>query len=187
MKTSIASIARARSSSPQASRNFTPAKASPTNRAGARIAAQRAKPRAADAAVAVAAAAATAVRNARCSRQRAASAAASPKFRFSRAATSRFTAAIVSRHAPATVKTMNDHVRALINGVGLSAIHIGALAAFVPGMFHWSGLVVLMVLMYATGALGVTLCYHRALTHRAFQLRKPLEYALAILGTLALQ
>src|SRR5579862_2618034 len=82
---------------------------------------------------------------------------------------------------------MNERARALINGVGLSAIHVGALGAFVPGMFHWNALVVTMVLMYATGALGVTLCYHRALTHRAFQLRKPLEYALAILGTLALQ
>ncbi len=41
--------------------------------------------------------------------------------------------------------------------------------------------------MYLTGGLGVTLCYHRSLTHRGLRLRKPLEYALAILGALALQ
>ncbi len=82
---------------------------------------------------------------------------------------------------------MNDRIRARINYVGLSAIHIGALAAFVPGIFHWSALAVAAVLMYVTGGVGVTLCYHRALTHRALRLRKPLEYAFAIFGTLALQ
>lgn len=82
---------------------------------------------------------------------------------------------------------MNDRTRAQINRVGLSAIHIGALAAFVPVTFHWSALVVAAVVMYATGGLGVTLCYHRALTHRGLRLRKPLEYLLAIFGTLALQ
>lgn len=82
---------------------------------------------------------------------------------------------------------MNDRIRAWINGVGLSAIHIGALAAFVPQLFSWSALAAAGVLMYLTGALGVTLCYHRTLTHRGLRLRKPIEYALAILGALALQ
>ncbi len=54
-------------------------------------------------------------------------------------------------------------------------------------MFHWSGLVVAALVLYATGGLGITLCFHRTLTHRGLRLRKPLEYALAILGTLALQ
>lgn len=82
---------------------------------------------------------------------------------------------------------MNDTTRARTNFVGLSAIHIGALAAFIPGTFHWSALAAAAVLMYITGGLGVTLCYHRALTHRGLRLRKPLEYVLAIFGALALQ
>lgn len=82
---------------------------------------------------------------------------------------------------------MTESTRARINRVGLSAIHAGALAAFLPGAFHWSALVVTAVLMYLTGALGITLCYHRTLTHKGLRLRKPLEYALAVLGTLALQ
>ena len=82
---------------------------------------------------------------------------------------------------------MNDRTRARLNRVGLSAIHVGALAAFVPVTFHWSALVVAAVLMYITGGLGITLCYHRALTHRGLRLRKPLEYLLAIFGVLALQ
>jgi sn-1 stearoyl-lipid 9-desaturase len=72
-------------------------------------------------------------------------------------------------------------------GLGLIGIHICALAAFLPGLFHWPVLVVLAAISYFTGALGITLCYHRTLTHRSLRLRKPLEYFLAICGTLALQ
>ncbi len=82
---------------------------------------------------------------------------------------------------------MSPRIRERINLVGLGAIHIGALAAFLPGMFHASALVVAAVLMYVTGGLGITLCYHRALTHRGLRLRKPIEYVLAVCGTLALQ
>jgi len=72
-------------------------------------------------------------------------------------------------------------------GAGLAAIHIGALAAFVPALFHPSAVVVAAIASYCTGALGVTLCYHRVLTHRSFRLRKWLEYLFAVFGTLALQ
>jgi stearoyl-CoA desaturase (delta-9 desaturase) len=85
------------------------------------------------------------------------------------------------------LQTMTGALRARLNSLGLLGIHLGALMAFLPGTFHWSGPVVAAVLLYLTGGLGVTLCFHRALTHRGMRMRKPLEYALAILGTLALQ
>ncbi|HEY4433410.1 MAG TPA: fatty acid desaturase, partial [Candidatus Cybelea sp.] len=66
-------------------------------------------------------------------------------------------------------------------------IHIGALAAFVPAFFHPSAIFAGAILAWATGVLGVTLCYHRVLTHRSLRLRKPVEYLFALLGTLALQ
>jgi sn-1 stearoyl-lipid 9-desaturase len=72
-------------------------------------------------------------------------------------------------------------------GAGLALIHIGALAAFVPALFRLSDLVVAAIIAYLTGALGITLCYHRVLTHRSLRLRKPLEYLFAVFGTLALQ
>jgi sn-1 stearoyl-lipid 9-desaturase len=72
-------------------------------------------------------------------------------------------------------------------GAGLALIHIGALAAFLPALFSLSDLLVLSVIAYCTGALGVTLCYHRVLTHRSLRLRKPVEYLFALFGTLALQ
>ena len=43
------------------------------------------------------------------------------------------------------------------------------------------------VVWYATVALGISLCFHRVLTHRSLRLFKPFEYLLAIFGTLALQ
>ncbi|MDB5040055.1 MAG: Delta-9 acyl-phospholipid desaturase [Candidatus Eremiobacteraeota bacterium] len=70
---------------------------------------------------------------------------------------------------------------------GLAIVHLGALCAFIPGTFHWSALIVMTVLYYVTGAWGITLGYHRLLTHRSLKLAKPIEYACAILGTLALQ
>jgi sn-1 stearoyl-lipid 9-desaturase len=80
-----------------------------------------------------------------------------------------------------------DRVIRRSTGVGIAAIHIGALAAFVPALFHPSGLIVFAVIAYLTGALGITLCYHRVLTHRSLRLRKPVEYLFALFGTLALQ
>src|SRR5581483_3382356 len=82
---------------------------------------------------------------------------------------------------------MTSVIRGGINRYGLGAIHVGALGVFLPGMFHWQALVMVAVVLYLTGGLGVTLCYHRTLTHRSLRLRKPLEYLFAIFGVLALQ
>jgi fatty-acid desaturase len=72
-------------------------------------------------------------------------------------------------------------------GIGLALVHIGALAIFLPHMFTWSALCVGLVLYYLTGGLGICLGFHRLLTHRSLRVPRPLEYAIAILGTLALQ
>jgi fatty-acid desaturase len=71
--------------------------------------------------------------------------------------------------------------------IGLVVIHVVAFAVFAPAMFSWSALLVAVALYYLTGAFGITLGFHRLLTHRSFKLAKPLEYGVAILGTLALQ
>jgi stearoyl-CoA desaturase (delta-9 desaturase) len=41
--------------------------------------------------------------------------------------------------------------------------------------------------MYVLAGLGVTIGYHRLLTHRSFQTHKPLEYLFATLGSMAVQ
>jgi stearoyl-CoA desaturase (delta-9 desaturase) len=50
----------------------------------------------------------------------------------------------------------------------------------------WTDLAILAV-MYLVSALGVTIGFHRMLTHRAFQTHKPIEYAFAIAGSMAVQ
>jgi len=44
-----------------------------------------------------------------------------------------------------------------------------------------------MVFMYCLTGLGITVGYHRMLTHKAFQASKPVEYAWAIFGSMAVQ
>ena len=82
---------------------------------------------------------------------------------------------------------MSARVRAWTNRFGLLGIHVGALLALLPSTFHWSGPIVAAIVLHLTGGLGVTLCYHRSLTHRGLRMRRPLEYAFAVLGSLALQ
>jgi stearoyl-CoA desaturase (Delta-9 desaturase) len=53
-------------------------------------------------------------------------------------------------------------------------------------LVDWADLAV-MVFMYVISITGVTLGFHRLLTHRSFQTFKPVEYTLAILGSLAVQ
>ena len=73
------------------------------------------------------------------------------------------------------------------SGLGLLAIHVGALAVFVPTFFSWRAVAAGAIIAYVTGAIGITLCYHRTLAHRSIRLRKPLEYLAAALGALAFQ
>ncbi|AFY59843.1 fatty acid desaturase [Synechococcus sp. PCC 6312] len=67
----------------------------------------------------------------------------------------------------------------------MALVHLGALCALIPGTFSWSGLAVGGVLFWLTGGLGITLGWHRLLTHRSFQLPKFLEYFFAFCGALA--
>ncbi len=62
-----------------------------------------------------------------------------------------------------------------------------ALAALLPGMFSWSALAVMLVLTWATAGLGITMGFHRLLTHASFHTWKPVRYLLTMLGCLTLQ
>ncbi len=66
--------------------------------------------------------------------------------------------------------------------IAISTLHLLCLAA--PFCFTWSGLGVMAVMWWVGGGLGITLCYHRLLTHRSFTTPKWFEYLLAIIGTI---
>ncbi len=71
--------------------------------------------------------------------------------------------------------------------IALIIFHIGAICAFLPGLFSWQAVGVAVLLHWITGGLGITLGWHRLLSHRSFQVPKWLEYFFAFCGTLALQ
>jgi fatty-acid desaturase len=70
--------------------------------------------------------------------------------------------------------------------IWLGVLHVGALLALYPGFFSWSGVAVCFFLHWLTGGLGITMTYHRLLTHRSFACRpKAVEYLLTMIGCCA--
>ncbi len=67
----------------------------------------------------------------------------------------------------------------------MSVVHLGALLAFVPGLFSVNALILCLVLYWVSGGLGITLGWHRLVTHRSFQCPKWLEYFFVFCGSLA--
>jgi fatty-acid desaturase len=66
--------------------------------------------------------------------------------------------------------------------LAIGGLHVGCLLA--PFYFSWSAVGIALVLLWVGSGLGITLCYHRLLTHRSFTVPKWLEYALTICGCL---
>ena len=69
----------------------------------------------------------------------------------------------------------------------IGVIHLLALMAFDLSYFSVSGLVLGIVMYFVAGMVGVTMSYHRLLTHRSFQTYKPVEYFLTFCACQALQ
>lgn len=67
----------------------------------------------------------------------------------------------------------------------LLGIHLLALAA--PFTFSWTGFTLFLVMVIATGMLGITLGYHRLLTHQSFETPGGFKVLVAVLGCLAMQ
>lgn len=65
------------------------------------------------------------------------------------------------------------------------AMHL--LCVLAPFTFNWAAFGVAAGLYFITGLLGITLSFHRNLSHRSFKLPKWLEYFFAYCGSLALQ
>ena len=77
----------------------------------------------------------------------------------------------------------------VLNLVGVFLPFVGVLVAIVllwDAAVGWTSLAVLAA-MYVISVMGVTLGFHRLLTHRSFATYKPVQYALAILGSMAVQ
>ena len=80
----------------------------------------------------------------------------------------------------------------LERNVNIAAVVTPFLGLIAAATLLWDGFldardVAVFALMYALTAVGVTVGFHRLLTHRAFRTRAWLRYTLAVLGSMSLQ
>jgi stearoyl-CoA desaturase (delta-9 desaturase) len=74
----------------------------------------------------------------------------------------------------------------------LGAVVVPFAATLAAIALLWNNLVrpadlIIAAAMYLLTAVGITVGFHRLLTHRSFQTSKPLEYTFAVLGSMAVQ
>jgi len=74
----------------------------------------------------------------------------------------------------------------------LGAVVVPFFATLVAIVVLWNSWVtaadlVIAAVMYVFTAVGITVGFHRLLTHRSFQTSKPIEYTFAVLGSMAVQ
>jgi stearoyl-CoA desaturase (Delta-9 desaturase) len=76
--------------------------------------------------------------------------------------------------------------------VNLAAVVLPFVATVAAIVLLWNSLVsttdlAILAVMYVLTGLGITVGFHRMLTHRSFRTPKPLEYAFAVLGSMAVE
>jgi len=69
----------------------------------------------------------------------------------------------------------------------VTLLHLVALLAVFPYFFSWPGLILCAVMIWVTGSLGVSLAYHRLLSHKAWQVHPALRKVLLFCAALSLQ
>ena len=72
-----------------------------------------------------------------------------------------------------------------VNGLFLIGAHVTSIVALF--FVSWPAVITGIVIYWVAGSLGIGMGYHRLLTHRAYKVPKPVEYFLAICGSLALE
>jgi stearoyl-CoA desaturase (Delta-9 desaturase) len=91
-----------------------------------------------------------------------------------------------------SLKPMSHRMSAFHRYANLTAVilpFVGFVAAVIllwNQYVGWTDLAIFAFMYLATG-IGVTVGYHRHLTHRAFETSKPVRYALAVMGSMALE
>ena len=93
------------------------------------------------------------------------------------------------RSACASASIGMTRAERIANLIGVVVPFLGLIAAVVLLWNQWVDWIDLMIMAvtYLLYGAGVTVGFHRLLTHRAFQTYKPVEYSFAILGSMGLQ
>ena len=87
---------------------------------------------------------------------------------------------------------MTDAMTRTTKLANLGAVVIPFLATLAAIVLFWNRIVsatdlAILAVMYLLTATGITVGYHRLLTHRSFRTHKPTEYLFAFLGSMAVQ
>ena len=96
-----------------------------------------------------------------------------------------------SRQAGNRAATLHSMTR-LQRNANIGAVIVPFLAVLAAIPLLWNSLVgpadlAIMVGVYLASAFGITIGFHRLLTHRAFETYRPLKYLFAVLGSMAVQ
>ena len=80
----------------------------------------------------------------------------------------------------------------LERNVNIAAVVVPFLGVLAGAALLWDNFfgpldLAIMAVMYRATAIGITVGFHRLLTHRAFQTHAPIRYTLAVLGSMAVQ
>jgi stearoyl-CoA desaturase (Delta-9 desaturase) len=86
---------------------------------------------------------------------------------------------------PVANETLDRVITGFITAAPVVAIFFAGWQSW-QGWLRWSDLIVLAILYTATG-LGVTVGFHRLLTHRSFKTKRPVKVTFAILGSAAIE
>src|SRR6476646_2139244 len=91
-----------------------------------------------------------------------------------------------------TERTEIGEMSSVEKWANLGAVAVPCSATIAAIALFWNRLVspadlAIAAVMYMLTAVGITVGFHRLLTHRSFQTSKPVEYAFAILGSMAVQ
>jgi stearoyl-CoA desaturase (delta-9 desaturase) len=89
----------------------------------------------------------------------------------------------LAEHEP--VGNIDRFVTALITVAPALLLGFAAWRAW-DSELHWRDVAIFLVLYFACG-LGVTIGFHRMLTHRSFKTSAPLRFVLAVMGTMAVE
>jgi stearoyl-CoA desaturase (Delta-9 desaturase) len=92
-------------------------------------------------------------------------------------------------------RVYSPHMREMTTtekAANLGAVIVPFVATLLAIVLLWNSVVsatdlIIAAVMYMFTAVGITVGFHRLLTHRAFQTSKPLEYTFAVLGSMAVQ
>ncbi|XP_038880773.1 palmitoyl-monogalactosyldiacylglycerol delta-7 desaturase, chloroplastic-like [Benincasa hispida] len=94
---------------------------------------------------------------------------------------------MVSKEAKTMVKLPRRQWSKMDKGMAALYFFLHVLCILAPLHFNWGAFWIAFVLYIITGLFGVTISYHRNLSHRSFKLPKWLEYLFAYCGVHTLQ